>query len=197
MHESFTVLWAESRCRWLGSAGEFGKPIEVIFGGPHQSAPSFTRFKVAPGDDVYVLHVRQRVLHLVARLRISAILPIAEYLRIRLGLSKKRLSLPLWDLEEQLLRERPDLGHRLPSGCISEAAIGEGSAMRLDCEVPPEVLERIRHRSPRGERVLKQVKDGKLMNTAGIAGGVYRLAAGSAADCAAIVDRAAPRPQMR
>jgi hypothetical protein len=195
MHESFTVLWTESRCRWLGAAGEFGKPIEVIFGGPHQSAPSLTRFKVAPGDDVYVLRVRHQVMYILARLRVSAILPIEDYLRDRLGLPQTLLSLPHWDLEEKLWTERPELGHRLPSGCISEAAIGNGSPMRLDCDVPSEVLEQIRFRSQRGERALKQVKDGKLMNTAGIACGVYRLAAESAADFAALVDQAAPSPE--
>ena len=197
MPESFTVLWAESRCRWLETAGEIGKPIEVIFGGPHQSAPSLSRFKVAPGDDVYVLRVRQRVLFIVARLRVSAILPIEEYLLDRFGLSKKLLSLPLWDLEEKLWSERPEMGHLLPSGCISEAAIGEGSPMRLDCDVPPEVLTRVRYRSQRGERALKQVKDGELMNTAGIGGGVYRLGAESAAEFAAIIDQAAPGTERR
>jgi hypothetical protein len=195
--ESFTLLWTESRCRWLDAAGEIGKPIEVIFGGPHQSAPSLSRFKAVPGDDVYVLRVRQKVMYIVARLRVSAILPIEDYLRDRLGLSTTLLSLPLWDLEEKLWAERPELGHRLPSGCISEAAIGEGSPLRLDCDVPSDVLERISFRSQRGERALKQVKDGKLMNTAGVACGVYRLAAESAADFASIIDRASSRLQPR
>ena len=180
--QSYTVLWDAERCNWLAKSGEIGKPIEVIFGGVHQSVPSLTRFKVKPGDDVYPVRVHQRVLYVIARLRVSDIVPLEEYFRTYLKLPKKLLKMDLWDLEEKLWKDMPELGHRLPYGCIVEAAIGQGTPMTLHCAVPPGLLESIRYRSQRGERPIKHVEGGQLQHAISMHGGVYRLSPDSARD---------------
>jgi hypothetical protein len=180
--QSYTVMWPMDRCKWLDKAGETGKPIQVIFGGTHQSIPSLSHFKVQPGDAVYPIYVVKGVMHVIARLTISEIVPLETYLRDVLKLPRRMLELPLFDLTEVLEKEMPHLGHRMPYGCLYEAGMGEGTPMRWDVTVPPAMLESIRYQSSRGERPIKHVENGVLKRTISIHGGVYRLSDASAKD---------------
>jgi len=66
--------------------------------------------------------------------------------------------------------------------CTEEVVVGmEGTVPRADLELPPEILQRLTFRSQRGERPLKQVKDGELTSAIGLQG-IYRLTAASAKD---------------
>ncbi len=48
--DAYTVYWPRHRWR---PALSVGRPLEILFGGPHRSAPSFVRAKVGPGDVLY------------------------------------------------------------------------------------------------------------------------------------------------
>jgi hypothetical protein len=80
MNDSYTVLWTDDRCRWLKEHGATGQPLRVLFGGGHQSAPSFTRFGVRPGDFIYPVRVHRTILHVIARMRVREIIPVGDYL---------------------------------------------------------------------------------------------------------------------
>ena len=56
--------------------------------------------------------------------------------------------------------------------CTDDAAIvAQSTPVRVDCAVPGELLESIRLVNPRGvERALKQVRDRRVVHTAGIDG---------------------------
>jgi hypothetical protein len=45
--DSYTVLWTNDLCRELMRGGFTGQRPTVLFGGPHQSRPSFRRAGVA------------------------------------------------------------------------------------------------------------------------------------------------------
>lgn len=180
MSDSYTVLWTDDRRRWLKNNGVTGRSLRVLFGGGHQSAPSFTRFGVKPGDSIYPVWVHGGVLHLVARLRVREIIPVADYLLHHLDCPDVDPTRHLHEVQADLIRQHPELEHRIPWGCVSEAALGEGTPIRFDLAVPPGLLERLRFRSQRGERGLKYVEDGRLKRSVGLQGGVYRLVPESA-----------------
>ncbi|GAA2626221.1 MULTISPECIES: hypothetical protein [Streptomyces] len=52
MPNSYTTLWTNDLCRWLARGGHTGQRLTMLFGGPHQSLPSFVRAGVRPGDTV-------------------------------------------------------------------------------------------------------------------------------------------------
>ena len=55
-------------------------------------------------------------------------------------------------------------------------AIGEeGTPIRLDVMVPPDLLERLRFRSRKRERGIKHIENGRLKNVNSLQGGIYRL----------------------
>jgi hypothetical protein len=181
MSDSYTVLWTNDRCEWLRKNNEVGRPLRVLFGGPHQSAPRFSRFGVKPGDYLYPVSVFQGDLYLIARMKVKEFIALRGYLTEHLGLSKAEVGSILFNLEEKLRNERPELGHLLPYGCVDQVAIGEeGISIRFDRIVPGTMLESLRFRSQRGERGLKQIENGKLKSVISLQGGVYRLAPDSA-----------------
>jgi hypothetical protein len=178
--ESFTVLWGADVCEGLIESGEIGKPLTVIFGGEHQSIPSLSRFKVKPGDHVFPIRLYKRCLYVIARLTISKIIPLEEYFATELCVSKDDLRMNAWDLQDKLLKEQPEMGHRLPYGCVFEAGLGHGTPMTLDRVVPPATAEKIRYCSRKGERPIKHITNGQITHASSISGGVYRLSPDSA-----------------
>src|SRR5689334_17346423 len=79
MFNAFTVLWAKDRIAMLRRAGDAGKPLTVLFGGVHQSAPSLKRARVGPGDVVFPLFVDTRSLHVVSAAVVRDYIPLADY----------------------------------------------------------------------------------------------------------------------
>ena len=72
--------------------------------------------------------------------------------------------------------------------CTEEVVVGaEGTTLRADLAIPPDMLGRLTFRSQRGERPLKYVRDGELTRSVGLHG-IYRLSAGSAEDLAQLID---------
>ena len=179
----FVVLWKQDWCHRLKQVGEEGKPLVALFGGHHQSAPGFSRHGVQPGDAICPVFVRDGAMHIVGRLRVERMMPIPDYLQEFITLSAAELALPAWEIQDHLFRTRPELGHRLPLGCLDEAVVGTCEAvMKFDRPLSPEQLTRLRLVTRKGEeRELKYVKEGRLLSTVTLQGRVYRLAPASEA----------------
>lgn len=186
MADSYIVLCSRWKQACLTAAGYVGRPLNVWFGGQHTSAPRFGKFGVRPGDAVYAVAVRGGVMHIVTRLVVAELMTIPQYLETHFGVSQGT-DVRWWEEADRLAAERPELRPVLPIGCLDEAAVGSGTAVRFDRAVPVEVLERLRLRSRTGpERGLANLTDGRLMNVQTLLGRVYRLADGSAEDFAAL-----------
>ncbi|MEU4094501.1 hypothetical protein [Streptomyces sp. NPDC026673] len=168
--QSYTTLWSNDLCRFLARNGYAGRRLTVLFGGPHQSLPSFRLAGVRPGDRVFPVRVHQTRLYVLGRLEVARIIPYEES-------AEELAKLPDWS--------------PLEGGCVSEVVLGRpGSALDFGTTVPGELLERLTFRSRRAERRLRHVEDGRLMRSVGLQG-VYRLAPDSAAELDRLVDEAA------
>ncbi|WP_042420451.1 hypothetical protein [Streptacidiphilus anmyonensis] len=164
MSNSYTVLWTNDLCRELIRGGFAGQRPTVLFGGPHQSRPSFRRAGVAAGDRVFAVRAWRAALYPVCAMEVRQ---IVDYDRAGAELADE---------------DYPRLTHWRPlkSGCISEVVIGApGTPIRFDAPLPGDCLEQLTFRSRRGERKLKYVEDGRLLRALSLQG-IYRLAPDSA-----------------
>ena len=185
MATSFLVLWSQDRLARLKKAGELGKPLYVLYGSPHISAPSLARYGVTTGDSVYIVGMKLGALLLVARVKLGSLMAVGEFFRDHLGVSHADAALHIWDLEKKLARERPELGHALPFGCVNEAAlVADSTPTRLDLEVPLDVAERISFRTQKGAVRALSLQAGKVRAIT-IQGHYLRLVP----DAAAALDR--------
>jgi hypothetical protein len=178
MADSYVVLWSLDRCRWLQRVNDRG-PLEVVFGGPHQSQPSISA--VAIGDTIYPIFIQGGILHIVAAMTVQSLSSPEDYLRTRFGIVVPPSK--MWDaLFQELKRSRPSLGHRLPVTCADTAALSDaGSDIRFERKVPGELLEGITlGPRPGHEQPLKGVSNCKLSNNFSLQGHVRRLSSDSA-----------------
>jgi hypothetical protein len=174
--QSYLLLWPQRRIDQLKKNGEVGQPFEVIYGSPHGSAPSLRRYGIEGGDHVYVVCLKAGVVYIVARIEVEKVISADEYFRDYLRLPARDLKLHLWDLEEKLARGRPQLGHRLPFGCVDEAAVVVSSSpIALDAKVPADVLAALRFRTKRGEERSLPLEQGLLRKLPALQGHFHRL----------------------
>lgn len=193
MPKAFLVVFPRWRYKEYLRAGCVGQRLRVLFGGLHQSAPSFKTFGVTPGDSVYPVSVRGGVMHIVARLDIDVIVPVRQHLAMRFEMPEND-DFPWWDAVDRLLALKPKLLPLLPRGCITEAAVGKGrTTIRFDRVVPGEALERLRLTSRTGpERRLRDLEDGRLKSVQTLLGRLYRLADQSAEEFEQLYTRLDP-----
>ncbi|MEV5436078.1 hypothetical protein AB0K80_08600 [Streptomyces sp. NPDC052682] len=171
MPASYTTLWTNDLCRTLISEGFTGERLTVLFGGPHQSLPSFARAGVRPGDVIHPIRVYRKRLWLLGALEVGRLL---DY-----DTAGEHLAMEDY---VRLLHWRP-----LRTGCVSEVVVGPpGAALTFDRPVPPDLLSRLTYRSRRGERQVKHVVDGELRSAVSVHG-VYRLAPESAGALDALI----------
>jgi hypothetical protein len=209
MSESYTVFWTQDRCKALRKLGGVGKPLEMLFGGPHTSEPSFLRATVRPDDELYPISVHAGVLYLLGRVRVRRILSLEEYVAAYPALFAPYLQEPpAWvyrqngsgltpgfvqalEAFDRYRDAHPEVRVLAPT-CTDEAVeCDDGAPMRLDLAVPPDMLIRLRYRSRRKERDLhKYLRDGRMVQSLGVQG-IYRLSEASAEEFAALVDGAA------
>ncbi|GAB3654092.1 hypothetical protein GCM10027589_12550 [Actinocorallia lasiicapitis] len=169
MSEAFTVYWPQDRVKYFES-NLVGRSLEVLYGGPHQSEPSFLRAKVAVGDSVFPIYVRDRILHVMGCMTVQDIVSFEPDEQGAIELEKCYQRFPDWRF--------------LAPTCTNEVVLGHGSTLRTGIGIPIEVLQRLTYRSQRAERKLKHLDDdGKLTHSLGVQG-IYRLTARSAADLA-------------
>ncbi len=175
MEESYTAYWANDLCRELERNGTAGTPLAILFGGPHQSEPSFRRAGVKEGDYIYPVRVLDGALYLLVRMRVKQLIVCTSGAEGGAALDHYLELYPRWRC--------------LARTCTDEVIVGdEGLALRFDLAVPPELLERLTFRSRRGERRLKHIENGRLVHALGVQG-IYRLSPRSAAELAALLPR--------
>jgi len=207
MADTYTMFWSHDRCIALRQLGGLGKPLDVLFGGPHTSEPSFVRAGVHPGDVVYPIAVKEGVLYVLGCVRVARILSLEDYIAAHSELFAPYLAHPpAWFVELKEARRVPDFDFRqatdafdryrkahpemryLAPTCTDGAVeCDKGTPLRLDVAVPPDLLLRLRYRSRRSERDLhKYIRDGRLVQSLGVQG-IYRLSELSAHEVAALV----------
>ncbi|MFI5688621.1 hypothetical protein [Streptomyces sp. NPDC051636] len=171
MAEAYTTLWTNDLCTALIRGGFEGERLSVLFGGPHQSLPSFGRAGVKPGDRVYPIRVFRKRMWVLGSMEVARLLDydtVGDHLAM-----------------EDYLR----LAHWKPlkTSCVTEVVVGPpGSPLTFDTPVPGNVLTQLTYRSRRGERHIKHVVDGELLRAVSVHG-IYRLAPESASALDALV----------
>ena len=155
---SFSVYWPAEVVDRLPEDGP-GPRLRVLYGGPHQSMPSFRRARVEVGDRLYPVTVRQRVLHVLGSLLVREILEVDELDDERGGWPAR---FPEWDF--------------LARTCTNEVIVGsEGTPVRRDRPVAPDVVLDWTFLNRRGERPLRRVDpDGRILSADGLQG-IYEL----------------------
>lgn len=172
MSSAFTVLWNSDRVKIAKRQGLVGKPIPVLFGGPHNSQPSFIRAGVKPGDIVYPIGLKAGVIYVLAQVVTAEILPIKVFEEKRaefydaLGYPGE---LPPW--------------HRAVRWTCTEEALmpAQSSLCSVTVKLTPDMVTRLTYRSQRAQRSPKGIKDGRLLSALGVQG-AYRLGENSAED---------------
>lgn len=176
MPDAFTVLWTHDTCRALRKAGRVGQRPPVAFSGVHSSLPTWAGARA--GDEVYALHVNQRVVYVVSRMRV-----IDMERRDCCGDAPGAWEDPGFPGHN----EWSMLG---AGGCGASAVHVDATPVRFDLPVAGDLLARLTWRNRRGQtRNLKYVVDGCLERSISLQG-FYRLAPESADELADVVDAA-------
>lgn len=173
---SYFILWPTDWCKRLMQVNDYG-PLEVVYGGPHASVPSLS--KVAAGDFIYPVSIKNGALFILGRMQVERITEADVYLK------EQNITRPygeMWDtLAFDLLKKRPNLGHRVPRTCIDNVATGNGTGFRFDFSVPTEIVDKLLFGPKAGyEKALSKSKDGKLSHVT-LQGHYRRLSTDSAA----------------
>jgi hypothetical protein len=179
---SFLVLWSKERHRELRRVADRQPTLSVIFGGPHLSLPSLSKFGVRPEDRIFPVFAEDRQLHLICGATVREIHPIRPFLTSEFGITAQQAAGSLWTVWPALKRRHPEVAHLRDDECVDEAAACESTPLRFDRVVPPAILARLTFRSSKGERPLRQVEDGQLKSTVSIQNGYFRLTPESAKD---------------
>jgi hypothetical protein len=124
---------------------------------------------------------------LVAGMRVRKYIHYHSYLTDVLGLDDSYSNRSLWELESVLAKEHPDWGHLLPRGCLTEVVLGDGTPIDFDRAVPPDVVQRLRFTSRRGERPIKHLDGGTIKSSVSLQGGAYVLSEDSAKEFMGLV----------
>lgn len=178
MPHGFTVMWAKYHCVKLQKAGEAGKPVTVLFGGIHQSAPSLKRAGIKAGDVVFPVWVNQRNLCVLTGAVVKGLVDLSTYAVNHLGMDPVELEgRPEYDIKQRIGDKFGYLGHRNPYGCGIEVVLIERSTeLRFDNPVPGDQLAAIRF-CPRASPPagLLHVDEGKLKSNVSLSGNIRRL----------------------
>jgi len=190
MPDSYTSLWSNDRIQLIRKYHHEGRRLEILFGGPHTSQPSFRHFGVREGDYIYPVRVYKGVLHVIGRMRVKKLISLEEYIEQnpQLFAQCEQSQWPTITFANYLALH-PELRY-LAHSCTDEVALGEeGTPIRLDLMVPPDLLERLRFRFRMKERGLKHIENGLLKKAISLQGGIYRLAVQSAQEIEALLMR--------
>ncbi|MYQ79762.1 MULTISPECIES: hypothetical protein [unclassified Streptomyces] len=176
MSDAFTVLWTHDVCRALRKAGRVGERPPVAFSGVHSSLPGWAG--ASAGDTVYAVHVNQRQVYVVSRLRV---------------VDRERgdcCGAPPATWEDPAHPGHDDWSMLGANGCGAEAVHVAATPVLFDVPVPGDLLPQLTWQNRRGRtRVLKYVVDGRLENSISLQG-FYRLTPESADALSGLVDGA-------
>ena len=159
----YSVYWSGRLCTLYWTLEEVGQPLRYLVGG--FSALSLFKMRgVGRGDYVYPIHVRNRRLYVLARMRVQEI------------------------AAPNVLPPGPLEGTRLERACVatsaSEIVFGEhGTCLGFDNVLPLEVVTRLRFRSRsrKTERGLKHLRGGELQHSVDLQG-IFQITQRTAMD---------------
>ncbi|QDA61219.1 hypothetical protein [Hymenobacter jejuensis] len=173
---SYFILWPTDWCKRLAQAHDQG-PLQAIYGGSHTSVPPLGRVTV--GDIIHPVSIKNGQLFIIGRMRVTSILDAEEYLK---GQNISRFNNELWDTSaHKLLKQNPELGHRIPRSCIENVALGTGTGLRFDFNLSTEIVSNLRFgQKPGFEKRLSINEEGKISHV-GLQGHFRRLSSDSAA----------------
>jgi hypothetical protein len=165
---AYTVYWR--RDYWKSLPREDPGPrLTVLFGGPHQSQPSFLRAGVEVGDRLFPVTVYRRRVYVLASMLVSEMVEV-----------------DIDDPEMRGLLRRFAEWSFLAETCTTEVVIGtQGTPIRRDRVVPGHVLRSWRYLNRSGERRLRFL-EGDEMTRPDPFRGIYRLHDDTAAELAAM-----------
>ena len=205
MPDAYTLFCPRERVDVLRRLHWQGKQLEVLFGGPHISLPSFIRAGVHPGDVLYPITVRSGVLYVLGRTRVRRLLDMETYINEHPDLFASPIEeAKAWAAEHSAYRYDPDavFAHKvferyrsahpeveaLSTNYADEVVeCEESTPLQFDRAVPPDLLATLRFRSHRSERDLhKHLRNGRLVQSLGVQG-IYRLTESSARALEALV----------
>ncbi len=176
MPQSFVLNWSQKKLDVLKKDGEVGTSLTMMYGSPHASAPSFRRYGVGPGDFIYIVGLKAGLLSLVMRGQVDSLITADEYFHDHLMLPEKILKMHLWDMSEKLWKERRELGHRLPFGCVDEVALfSSATPVTLDRTIPTEVTAALRFRTKKGDERSLPLVGGLLKKLSALQAHIHRL----------------------
>ena len=175
---AFTTLWTGDQCRRLAKAGVVGRPLALTFGGPHQSAPRFSRAGVAPGDLIFPVRVLDGRLHVIGRIRVGAIYSADAFVASQPDrFASIAPGEPAFVRLERWIAADPAIAALCPGEADEVVVAADATAITLDAVVPAESVRDLRWQSGRRpERPIKHLDgDGRITSTISLQG-VYRLA---------------------
>jgi hypothetical protein len=189
MTDSFTAFWSNERCTLIRKYHLEGQILDTLFGGPHTSEPSFKRAGVNAGDTIYPIRVYRGSVYIIASMRVREIISIEMYIERNPEMFADFVHSPWASVTfDEYIKLHPEKRTLAPT-CTEEGVLGyEGTAIRLNLKVPPDLLERLRFRSQRRERGLKYVEAGRLTRAISIQG-IYRLSEQSAEEIKNLVNQ--------
>lgn len=153
---AYFVLWPYEWCKLLMKCNDFG-PLDVIYGGEHISVPSFGKVDVE--DIIFPVFIHQGTLFLLGKFEIQKKCKATDYLTQN---KIYPISDGLWDTEcQNLLKNKPFLGHRIPRSCVLEAAIGIGSPISYSRVIPVSIIEQLKL-GKKGEEKELPLKNNKV-----------------------------------
>ena len=201
---AFTALWTADQIRRIRQAGLVGQPIRMTFGGPHISAPRYSRAGVRVGDDVIPIQVKDGRLLLLARVRVGAVVPVEDFVdshpgwfaRFRDHAEFRRMEPYLRSPRDRAfwlmkiwLETTPEFGAWSPGESDEVVIAAESTPFRVDRVVPGEIVGALRWQSgKRPERPIKHLAaDGRIERSVSLQG-IYRLTAASAEQLRRLLD---------
>jgi len=176
MSQSFVLNWSQKKLDLLKKDGEVGTSLTMMYGSPHSSAPSLRKYGVGPGDFIYIVGLKAGLLSLVMRAQVETVISADEYFRDHLKLPERLTKMHLWDMSDRLWKEQRELGHRLPFGCVDEAALfSSATPVTLDRTIPTEVTAALRFRTKKGEERKLPLVGGLLKKLSALQAHIHRL----------------------
>lgn len=156
--------------------------MPALFGGPHQSMPSFVRYRVRPDDSVFVVRLVGGVLHLVSRVDVREVISLEAWLQ-REGLNDESLRAktfqdPYWP--NTWLKHRPNMACLASTCCDDVLVPTRSSEIQFENPIAVEDARTLRVISGKSERSLVKpgVTDGTIRATT-MQGHILRLSAAS------------------
>ncbi len=172
---SYITLWNQERCKLMRKQKRPGQPLNMLFGGPHLSEPSFRRFGVKTGDVIYPIAVADGLLFILGQMRVTRLISLEEYIEENPTIfaghhSQNGVESTFGNWQSA----HPEFRYLAPT-CTNEVALGEGYLLEQAMPVPVEELENLRFCSKRGVRGLNNIEGGRLKSTLSISGAHFRL----------------------